>query len=126
MNPSISEVLEKVRRRDNARFEDEAYLFVSEALEATIRRHGREKHSDVRRHVSGAELSEGVADCALERFGPLTFQVLSSWGITTTRDIGDIVYSLIEAKMLSKSDEDSIEDFDSVYDFRERFMRIWE
>ena len=56
----------------------------------------------------------------------MTFQVLKTWGLGKTRDIGDIVYTLIGEKVFSKSESDSIEDFDDVYDFRTRFLVPWE
>ena len=125
MAQTIEEVLEKIRLRDS-RFANEAYLFVSEALGETVRRLGRRKAPAEKRHVSGRELAEGVADCALERFGPMTYQVFRAWGLAKTRDIGEIVYSLIDEKILAKSETDSIEDFNDVYDFRARLLAPWE
>lgn len=125
MNQTIEEVLERIQGRDS-RFANEAYLFVSEALGETVRRLGRQKAPVGKRHVSGQELAEGMADFALDRFGPMTFQVLKTWGLGKTRDIGDIVYTLIDEKVFSKSESDSIEDFDDVYDFRTRFLVPWE
>ena len=103
MAQTIEEALEKIRLRDS-RFANEAYFFVSEALGETVRRLGRRKAPAEKRHVSGRELAEGVADCALERFGPMTYQVFRAWGLAKTRDIGEIVYSLIDEKILAKSE----------------------
>lgn len=125
MNPKIEQVLEKIQRRDS-RFANEAYIFVSEALGETVRKLGRRSMPEGKRHVSGQELAEGMADFALDRFGPMTYQVLKTWGLAKTRDIGDIVYTLIDEKILAKSDDDSIEDFENVYDFRTRFLTPWE
>lgn len=125
MNPKIEEVLEKIQSRDS-RFANEAYLFVSEALGETVRKLGRQKAPVGKRHVSGQELAEGMADFALDRFGPMTYQVLKTWGLAKTRDIGDIVYTLIDEKVLAKSDNDSIDDFNEVYDFKSRFLAPWE
>lgn len=125
MAQTIEEALEKIRLRDS-RFANEAYLFVSEALGETVRRLGRRKAPAEKRHVSGRELAEGVADFALERFGPMTYQVFRAWGLAKTRDIGEIVYSLIDEKILAKSETDSIEDFNDVYDFRARLLAPWE
>ena len=47
--------------------------------------------------------------------------MLNHWGIYTTRDIGNIVFGLIAAKLLESSKEDSIEDFDDVFDFQKVF-----
>lgn len=125
MAQTIEEALEKIRLRDS-RFANEAYLFVSEALGETVRRLGRRKAPTEKRHVSGRELAEGVADFALERFGPMAHQVFRTWGLAKTRDIGEIVYSLIDEKIFAKSETDSIEDFNDVYDFRARLLAPWE
>ena len=56
----------------------------------------------------------------------MTYQVFRAWGLAKTRDIGEIVYSLIDEKILAKSETDSIEDFNDVYDFRARLLVPWE
>ena len=66
MSQTIEEVLERIQGRDS-RFANEAYLFVSEALGETVRRLGRQKAPVGKRHVSGQELAEGMADFALDR-----------------------------------------------------------
>lgn len=112
----ISPVLER-----DERFSPAAYAFVSEALTKTVKRLGRAKRkSPDARHVSGAELSKGAADFAHEQFGPLAYDVLCEWGVHTTRDIGSIVFNLVDAGILSKTEDDSREDFDDVFDLRER------
>lgn len=53
--------------------------------------------------------------------------VLSSWGVRNTRDFGEMVFLLIEHGAMSSDTDDTIEDFDNVYDFREAFgPRIFE
>ena len=79
------------------------------------------------RHVTGQELSEGVKDFALREFGPLAQTVLESWGIQATRDIGRVVFALIQEGLLHKNEEDCIEDFNEVYDFGTTLSRdYWE
>ena len=43
--------------------------------------------------------------------------VLNNWGIETTRHLGEIVYLMIENKWMSAQPDDSIDDFNDVYDF---------
>ncbi len=95
----------------------EAYCYVFEALDYTLR--GLGKH----RHVSGQELCAGIRDLALERFGPLAWTVFKHWGITRTEDFGRIVFNLIESELMGKTDTDAIEDFRDVYDFEDVFDR---
>lgn len=101
--------------RRNKRYPREAYEFVSEALAHTVRLLDREGH------VTGAELCEGVRDLALEQFGFMARRVLESWNIHSTNDLGRIVFAMIDAELLRKTETDSIDDFDNVYDFREAF-----
>ncbi len=115
--------LDTIIERD-ARFAPAAYIFISGALTETAKRLGRSrKAAGTPRHVSGQELAEGAADFAEEQFGSLAYSVLREWGVKTTRDIGDIVFNLIDVGIFSKTKEDSIEDFDDVFDLRERLLK---
>ncbi len=111
--------LEQVIAKD-PRFKPEAYVFVHDALGHTWAR------LDQRRHVTGRELLEGIKDLALKRYGPMARVVLNSWGIRTTDDFGVIVFNLVDAGVLSKTEEDHIEDFHAMYDFDEAFVRSYD
>ena len=71
------------------------------------------------RHVSGGELLRGISNYALSQFGPLTHEVFKRWGINETRDFGEIVFQLVNANLMSKTEDDNIDDFTDVYDFAE-------
>jgi uncharacterized repeat protein (TIGR04138 family) len=73
------------------------------------------------RHVSGEELCRGLCDLALERWGLLAPLVLGHWGIRSTRDFGEMVFALVSNGLLRKQPEDTIADFDDVYDFEQVF-----
>ncbi|MDR0993387.1 MAG: hypothetical protein LBN38_02315 [Verrucomicrobiota bacterium] len=103
----------------NRRYAPEAYHLLHLGLLRTLK--NITEQGDGLRHVTGAELSEGFRDVALEHFGPLAFTVLKRWGIHTTRDLGEMVYILIAARLFGKTDDDKIEDFDDVYDFDAAF-----
>jgi uncharacterized repeat protein (TIGR04138 family) len=47
--------------------------------------------------------------------------VFDVWGVRKTADFGNMVFNLVEAQMMSRSEEDSREDFDDVYEFRQVF-----
>jgi uncharacterized repeat protein (TIGR04138 family) len=49
--------------------------------------------------------------------------VLSHWGVTRCEDIGHMVFNLIGAGIFGKTDEDSMDDFKAVYDFRDAFAK---
>jgi uncharacterized repeat protein (TIGR04138 family) len=101
----------------------EAYEFVKEGLSFAVQQvHGPEGGDPVSgRHISGQQLCEGLREYALARWGLLAETVLKRWGITSTMDFGRIVYVLIQYNKLQKTDNDSIEDFRNVYDFRTAF-----
>jgi uncharacterized repeat protein (TIGR04138 family) len=104
MDRTIHEI---ARRRGE--FRPEAYFFTLEGLSHTV------AHLRVRRHLSGPELLNGLIRLAHERFGEDALEMLTGWGIATTRDFGTIVYDLIEAGILSSSDDDRPEDFESAF-----------
>jgi uncharacterized repeat protein (TIGR04138 family) len=99
-----------------------AYSFLKEALDHTIRAavksRGREPG-----HVSGPELCRGVRDYAVQQFGPMVPTIFETWGLQSTRDIGEMVFNLIAAGAFSKSESDKPEDFDNVYDFEDAFVK---
>jgi uncharacterized repeat protein (TIGR04138 family) len=104
------------RLRDLApRYHEAAYIFVLAALNHVIERLPEP------RHISGRELAEGVRDLALERYGPMARTVLEYWGIASTRDVGAIVFALVECNVLIKQEADSPQDFVDVFDFDEAF-----
>ena len=72
-------------------------------------------------HVSGRELLEAIRRFGLERYGALTRDVFRSWGVATTEDFGEIVFNLVDAGLLAKTEDDSKEDFRGVYSFDEVF-----
>ena len=111
---NILETIEKIVHRDK-RYKIDAYNFVLESLNYTVRKFKKS------RHVTGKELLEGIKEYAKEQFGPMARTVFEHWGVKTTEDFGNIVFSLVDAKILSKTEQDSIEDFRDVYSFEEVF-----
>jgi len=101
----------------------EAYAFVQEGLRYTVEKI-REHDAEVEehgRHVTGQELCHGLRDFAQEQFGWLARTVLAHWHIHRTEDFGRIVFAMVEAGVLRKTEEDSIKDFTAVFDFDEAF-----
>lgn len=104
----------------------EAFQFVRDGLSHTVRMfHGVEEHEAAAmgedRHVSGQQLCLGLRDFALSQYGMLARTVLSRWGVRTTDDFGKIVFAMIDAGLMRRSDDDNFEDFSGVYDFHEAF-----
>jgi uncharacterized repeat protein (TIGR04138 family) len=104
--------VERIRAGDS-RFASDAYAFVMDSLEVTMRRIGQ------RRHVSAEELVGGLCANARQRFGLFAYTVLSKWGMTTSDDVGEIVFQLIDAGILSRQESDRRTDFDGVANFHD-------
>lgn len=104
------------------RYAADAYLFLRDALDVTIKtmQQGR---SEAVNHISGAELCEGLRDYALQQFGPMVPTIFETWGLNTTRDIGEMVFNLIRLGAFSRSKSDKVEDFDAVYTFADAFEK---
>jgi uncharacterized repeat protein (TIGR04138 family) len=62
-------------------------------------------------HIAASDLVKANCELALIKFGPMANSVFSQWGVLTPLDIGNIIYNLIDIEILSKSDEDSLDDF---------------
>ncbi len=116
----------------------EAFVFVQNGLDFTVRRvHGEAAAQPVKpagdtapstenpqvksRHITGRELCFGLRDYAVEQYGLLARPVLARWGIRKSEDFGRIVFALVEAKLMLKTEEDTLADFADVFDFREAF-----
>jgi uncharacterized repeat protein (TIGR04138 family) len=104
--------LEEIAALDG-RYRPPAYKFVYEGLGYTVR-----NVADKPRHVSGQTLCEGLRKMALEKYRRLAMLVLNSWGLKTTRDFGEIVYTLIDNEWMSAQPNDTIEDFNDVYNLK--------
>jgi uncharacterized repeat protein (TIGR04138 family) len=116
---SFAEALAQILSEDT-RYDPEAYQFVRQALDYSIRLFEKPVEGPGR-HVSGAELLEGARKLALKEYGPLAKTVLARWGIRQTEDIGAIVFRLVDKGVLGKTDEDDLADFSSGYDFDAAF-----
>jgi uncharacterized repeat protein (TIGR04138 family) len=111
----MKKTLDDIAKADG-RFAEAAYKFVYEGLGYTVR-----NVTDEPTHVSGQTLCDGLRRMALEKYGRLAWLVLHSWNLHSTRDFGEIVYTLIENEWMSAQPTDSIDDFNAVYDFQATF-----
>src|SRR5690606_32478193 len=114
-------VLDQIVARDS-RYHREAYHFVRQALDHTQKAVGREASGQIR-HVSGQELLEGIRQYALAQFGPMAITVLEEWGVRNCSDFGEIVFNMVDARLLRKTEKDSRADFEGGYDFDDAFRK---
>jgi uncharacterized repeat protein (TIGR04138 family) len=121
MQPAqFEQAVESIIKRDK-RYEPQAFLFLKDALDFTLRRI-TEANDGEHRHVTGTELCQGFRDLALHEFGPMAATLLQEWGIRESGDVGEMVFHLIEEGMFGKQDSDRKEDFQGVFDYEEAFV----
>jgi uncharacterized repeat protein (TIGR04138 family) len=111
------EIVDSICLKDS-RYKPDSYEFVMQALSFTQKKINRDGH------ITGKELLEGIRELALEQFGPMAKTVITHWGISKTEDFGNIVFNMIEKSLLSKTEADSIGDFNAVFDFETAFRHI--
>jgi len=92
-----------------------AYTAIHKGLDFTM------QLKNVVGHVNGQELALGMAGYMKIEYGPYAAIVLENWGIRTTLDFGRIVFNMVEAGLMRKTEEDTLEDFVGVYRFDEVF-----
>jgi uncharacterized repeat protein (TIGR04138 family) len=122
MNQTTRKTLEQVVE-EYGRYPLEAFEFVRHGLNHTVTRiHGDVKaKAEEACHVSGQQLCCGLRDFAVLRYGVVAQAVLNHWGIHRTGDFGRIVFAMVESKLMQKTDDDDLRDFDGVFDFDTAF-----
>ena len=103
----------------------EAYEFVRRGLSFTVEKipHGVITTPDKTRHVTGRQLCEGLREFALLNGGCSPAPFFAAGNITATLDFGEVNgFNLIQsAQDMLACEEDSIDDFRNVYDFKNAF-----
>ena len=131
--------------KQDHRYPKEAYHFVFEALDyaqnalqmgqdtpseplpSQLQEEVREMvggldEQEAQRHITGQDVCLAARQYAIQQYGALARTVLSSLGINSTSDIGEIVYNMIRLGRMRKTAEDRREDFNDVYDFETAFQ----
>ena len=114
---TIQKILDK-----DSRFHPEAYSFINDAVIYTVSQINTQKERS-ERHISGFQLLEGIKDFAVSQFGPMAYEVLSSWGLKDSLSIGYVVFNMVDHQLLGKSENDSISDFDNAFDLKEELLK---
>lgn len=109
-------IMDRIRLKE-PRFDERAYLFVLGALEYCQQR------LDERRHISGKELALACRDLALDKFGVMAGLVLEHWGVHSSADLGDVVFTLVDLGLLMSQPTDSRDEFADVFDFDQAFAK---
>jgi uncharacterized repeat protein (TIGR04138 family) len=118
MEPDLDDLIHETAAA-SGRFRPVAFVLVFEALREAQSGRGE------RGHVSGRNLLEALRTVMVRRYGPMALTVLHHAGLRSTEDVGDLVFLMVEKKMLKKEEKDGPEDFRNVYDFEEAFRYEW-
>lgn len=78
------------------------------------------------RHAGAEDILEEFKERALDQYGPLTFRVLTEWGLKSCADIGEMMFNLADSKRIRRDKCDAPGDFSGGYDFSEVFEGPYE
>jgi uncharacterized repeat protein (TIGR04138 family) len=117
----INAKIQEVAAQD-PRYAYEAYDFIFKAMDHAQAMLGRRSPVDagqerVACHVKSQELLEGIRALALAEFGLMARVVFRMWGVHATEDFGHIVFNLVAADLINKTDDETLADFRDVFDF---------
>lgn len=120
MEKTFEQAVAEIRAHDT-RYAVQAFELVRGGLDHTVKKHGRQSVEKRSKHVSGGELCDGIREYALERYGVMAATLLPRWGIRQTDDFGAIVFLLVDARVLGKTEDDTPEQFAHQFSFHEAF-----
>ena len=107
-----SDSFEDIVGRDS-RYDARAYALLMDCVNYLVKEN---------RHASGEDILDEFRERALDQYGPLAYTVLTEWGLSSTEDVGEMMFNLVDARRIGKDDNDSADSFAGGYDFRETFM----
>lgn len=116
MNTMTHPGIIELTRRDR-RYAYEAYEFMFDALSHAQKKQGRGSARAVAEgpssedHITCVDLLSGACELARSEFGWLARSVFHQWGILASEDVGEIIFNLIDARLLSRTENDHREDF---------------
>lgn len=114
---TLEEVVEEI-----GLYPREAFEFIQRGLTYTVEKlHGDVTDKKASRHVTGQQLCEGLREFSLQQWGLMARTVLQRWNITRTEDFGRIIFAYVDNGLMMKTEDDTPEDFKSVYDFKTAF-----
>ena len=102
-----------------------AYVMIYEVLDWVFTE-GSEQGRQ-RGHLTGQELAQKVFLFSVGRYGLLGRMIWEELNISTSEDVGEIVYHLVDNELMGKQDTDRKEDFEGLFtidDFDQVVMRL--
>jgi len=107
-----SDTFEDIVAKD-PRFNARAYALLMDCVHY-LGEHGK--------HMSGGDILEEFKERALDQYGPMSYTVLTEWGLKCTEDIGEMMFNLTDAHRVQRDENDTAESFAGGYDFKETFL----
>ena len=109
-----SDKFEDILAKDS-RYSPKAYALLMDVVEFLLESSGGKS-------LRGEEILEEFKARALDQYGPLTYRVLTEWGVKCCEDVGEMMFNLTDSKRLKKDEDDTPEAFTGGYDFEEAFL----
>ena len=97
----------------DSRYDGRAYALLTDVI-SYLGQNGK--------HMSGEEILDEFKERALDQYGPMTYTVLTEWGLKSCEDIGEMMFNLVEFHRVAKDENDTAESFLGGYDFKETFL----
>lgn len=73
-------------------------------------------------HISAEDIMDEFKETVLDQFGPLSYRVLTEWGLSSCEDLGEMMFNLSEFHRVRREENDTQESFLGGYDFKETFL----
>ncbi len=102
----------------DARYDGRAYAVLMDVV--------RYLGEDGREHIRGEDILDEFKERVLDLYGPMSYAVLSEWGVKRCEDVGEMMFNLVEGRRVKRDDEDTPEAFVGGYDFKEAFLGPYE
>lgn len=77
--------------------------------------------SEGRRHFDAQAIMDEFKERTLDQYGPLSYTVLTEWGLKSCEDLGEMMFNLAEGRRVHREESDTQESFLGGYDFKEAF-----
>lgn len=110
----FSDIVAKDRRYD-AR----AYTLLTAVLKRLFKSASKGGQSQ---HITASDILEEFREFSLDQFGPMTYCVLIEWGVSSSEDLGEMMFNLVDSHRIERDKNDSKDDFIGGYDFIEAFL----
>ncbi len=74
------------------------------------------------KHMGAEDIMDEFRETVLDQFGPLSYRVLTEWGLKSCEDLGEMMFNLAEFHRVQRDENDTQEAFVGGYDFEEAFL----